>query len=209
MRTLGETRDRLGETWIEDLESWWLACLSLLYHRLGDDKAASTCADQSWALLEKPLRYADRGSNWAAQGRALACLGRLCEARDAYRQALSIWQQQGRQHLAVVPLAGLARISLAQGEPEQAQRYAKEILGFLDPRPVPDNVDDLCWVYLACYRVLSATADPRAKEVLATAYRLVHERASMIEDEDLRRSYLANVPAHREIVALWVETAHP
>jgi hypothetical protein len=31
----------------------------------------------------------------------------------------------------------------------------------------------------------------------------------MIEDEDLRRSYLENVPAHREIVALWAETAHP
>ena len=38
---------------------------------------------------------------------------------------------------------------------------------------------------------------------------LLQERAATIEDEALRRSYLENVAAHREIVALWEEGSHP
>ena len=46
-------------------------------------------------------------------------------------------------------------------------------------------------------------ADPRAHEVLEQAYHLLQERASWIDDEALRRSYLENVPANREIAALY------
>jgi hypothetical protein len=58
-------------------------------------------------------------------------------------------------------------------------------------------------IYSTCYRVLSANGDPRAGETLDAAYHLLQERAATIEDEDLRRSYLENVPHHREIIALW------
>jgi hypothetical protein len=42
---------------------------------------------------------------------------------------------------------------------------------------------------------------------LEAAYRLLLERAAAIEDEGLRRSYLENVPYHREIIALWQKRA--
>jgi hypothetical protein len=58
-------------------------------------------------------------------------------------------------------------------------------------------------VYLTCYRVLEASKDPRAAEVLATAHSLLQERAAKIEDEEMRRSFLENVPAHRELVEVW------
>ena len=58
-------------------------------------------------------------------------------------------------------------------------------------------------VYLTCYQVLQANGDPRAQDVLNTAYTLLQERAANIEDLALRRSYLENVPYHREIVAEW------
>ena len=63
-------------------------------------------------------------------------------------------------------------------------------------------------IYLTCYNGLHAAKDPRAKKVLDAAYRLLQERAVMIEDQGLRRSYLENVPYHREIVALWEEASH-
>jgi hypothetical protein len=59
-------------------------------------------------------------------------------------------------------------------------------------------------IYLTCYRVLQANADPRAEEILCTAHNLLQERAAKIDDEELRRSYLENVAAHREIVGLAV-----
>jgi hypothetical protein len=37
---------------------------------------------------------------------------------------------------------------------------------------------------------------------------LLQERAAKIEDQDLRRSYLENVPFHREIVAAWEARNH-
>ena len=55
-------------------------------------------------------------------------------------------------------------------------------------------------IYLTCYQVLQANDDPRADRVLITAYDLLQERAAKIDDELLRRSYLENVAAHREIV---------
>jgi hypothetical protein len=58
-------------------------------------------------------------------------------------------------------------------------------------------------IYLTCYRVLRAMGDPRASEILDAAYRLIQERADKIEDEALRRSYLENVAANREIIREW------
>ncbi len=37
-------------------------------------------------------------------------------------------------------------------------------------------------------------------EVLVAAYDLLHERAARITDDEMRRSFLENVAAHREIV---------
>jgi len=62
-------------------------------------------------------------------------------------------------------------------------------------------------VYLTCYRVLHANADARAQDVLGTAYAILQERAANIKDEGMCRSYLENVPYHREIVDLWEEAS--
>jgi len=56
---------------------------------------------------------------------------------------------------------------------------------------------------LTCYRVLQAGGDPRAREVLTNAHAMLQERASKINDQELRRSYLENVPYHREILEEW------
>ena len=49
----------------------------------------------------------------------------------------------------------------------------------------------------------TAAGDPRAGEILERAYRQIQSRADKIEDEALRRSYLENVAANREIVREW------
>jgi len=56
---------------------------------------------------------------------------------------------------------------------------------------------------MACYRVLQASGDPRAGKVLSATYALLQERADMIDDQELQRSYLENVPHHREIVSVY------
>jgi hypothetical protein len=96
-------------------------------------------------------------------------------------------------------LAGLAHVSLLQGDLVLAQTHAEEILSYFQDSVV-DGTDDPFRIYLTCYRVLQANRDPRAEGVLATAHQLLQERAAKISDEELRRSFLERVPANREIV---------
>ena len=58
---------------------------------------------------------------------------------------------------------------------------------------------------LTCYQVLRAANDPRAAHVLATAHATLQAQAAKITDMAMRRSFLENVPYHREIVAAWAE----
>jgi hypothetical protein len=105
----------------------------------------------------------------------------------------------GQPHLAVDSLAGLAHVSLTLGDLTQAQAQVEEILNYLETNSL-GGTDGSFRVYLTCYRVLRANQDPRAQEILSTAHRLLQEQAAKISDEEMRRSFLENVAAHREIV---------
>ncbi len=55
-------------------------------------------------------------------------------------------------------------------------------------------------IYLTCIRVLEACGErKRALALLSEAHALLMQRADKISDEALRRSFLENVPAHREL----------
>ena len=56
---------------------------------------------------------------------------------------------------------------------------------------------------VTCCRVLEAAGDARARAVLATAYNVLQEWAGRIDDPALRRSFLENVAANREIAAMY------
>jgi len=101
----------------------------------------------------------------------------------------------------------------------QAQAHVQEILGHLESdapatTDVPsasghglDGTEEPARIYLTCYHVLRASQDPRAQDILDTAHGRLQEQASTISDEQVRRSFLENVAAHREIVALASKTS--
>jgi hypothetical protein len=90
-------------------------------------------------------------------------------------------------------------VSLAQGDLTRAQTQVEEILSYLETNTLA-GTEEPFRIYLTCYRVLQANRDSRAKVILDTALRLLQEQAAKISDEDMRRSFLENVAAHREIV---------
>jgi adenylate cyclase len=191
-----EIGDRLGET-------VGLSGLSLLCHQLGEDEAALEHSQLALDIAQQldrntqayPLTYL---------GHALVGLDRLAEAAEAYRQAMVLRREFGQPHMAMEPLAGLARVSLAQHDLSQAQTHVDEMLDFLEDNTL-DGTDEPFRVYLTCYRVLHANQDPRAQEILNTAHGLLQERAARISDEELRRSFLENVAAHQEILSEWTK----
>ena len=179
-------------------EGMLLDSLGLLLHQSGDDEAAWECSRQALVITQEVGDRRMEGYAWTTLGHALAGLERLAEASDAYQQALALRRELGQHNLAMESLAGLARVSLAQGNMAQAQ--VEEILSHLETKTL-DGTEEPFRVYLTCYRVLRVNQDPRAEAILNTAHHLLQEQAAKISDEELRRSFLENVPAHREIVS--------
>ena len=105
----------------------------------------------------------------------------------------------GEQHLAIEARAGLARVALLQDEISQAQAHVAAVLAYLDGEGSVSGMEDPFQVYLICYRVLQAASEPRAAQILEWAFDTLRAHVSKI-NPDVRRSFLENVPAHRELV---------
>jgi tetratricopeptide (TPR) repeat protein len=190
-----EIGDRRGE-------SETLAFLGLLSHHLGDDTTACENSRRAVHIAQSVDARYEEGVALTCLGHALTGLGQLAEAADAYRQARAIQQELGQTNMAMEPLAGLARVALAEGNPAQALAHVEGILSHLEHGTL-DGAEEPFLVYLTCYRVLLAHQDPRAKGILNTAYTRLQERAAKIRDEELRCSFLEKVSAHHEIVEAW------
>ena len=117
-----------------------------------------------------------------------------------YQQALALRLELGQHNLAMESLAGLARVSLVQNDLARAQAHVEQILSHLETSTL-DGTDEPFRAYHICYRVLRAGRDSRAQGFLNIAYGLLQEQAGKINDEEVRRAFLENVAAHREILS--------
>lgn len=184
-----------------------LSGLALLSHYVGDDEASRRYATRAMQVSE-PLSPWQVAITSIALGHALEGLAQPAKAADAYRQSLDLFRKWDVPDW-LDPAAGLARVAQSQGDRARALAYVQEMPKVLETRPGLGQTAEPLRVYLTCHQVLRAHDDPRAEELLHAAYCLLQERAAKIEDEDWRRSYLENVPYHREIIAAWQETSHP
>jgi tetratricopeptide (TPR) repeat protein len=175
------------------------SALALFCHQQGENEIACEQARRALDIHRTVGHRYRQAFALSRLGHALTGLGQLEEADDAYSQALALLREMGQRHLAPEPLAGLARVAMARDDPAAALAYVEEILSHLETGSV-DGTDEPLRIYLTCYRVLRANDDPRAQGVLESAHQLLQARAAKIADEELRRSYLENVRAHRELV---------
>jgi tetratricopeptide (TPR) repeat protein len=178
------------------------ANLSMLLHYLGAENAATEHNQQAMRIARDLGDPFTEAYALTFRGHALAHGGQLAGAEAAYRQALDLWRESGQHNLAMEAQAGLAAVLLAQDDTGQALAQVEEILAHLQTGSL-DGTAEPFRVYLSCYHVLRAGKDPRARELLADAHRQLQERAARIADEATRRSFLENIPSHRELVGLW------
>jgi tetratricopeptide (TPR) repeat protein len=178
------------------------ATLALLYHQLGENQVAQDLALRSIDCLKSGY-HTCLATALTQSGHASVALGQLDGAAAAYEEALELRRDLDQSHLATEPQAGLARIALARGDHAAALAHVEDILGHLKTGSI-NGTNEPLRIYLTCYRVLQANHDPRADQILSAAHDLLQERASKIDDQKLRRSYLENVAAHREIVEEYI-----
>jgi predicted ATPase len=180
-------------------ESIALANLGLIFHHLEDDRSAHEYSQQALAIARELGAKREQHLALTHLGHALMELEHLTEAADAYRQAMALQRELDQHNLAIETLAGLARVFMAQDRLPEALVIAEEILNYLETGSL-DGTEEPFRIYLTCYRVLTANQDPRAEAVLRAACTRLQERVVKINDEKLRRSYLENVAAHRELL---------
>jgi len=166
--------------------------------------------------IEPAIRYAQEALKLAQQigdqtsqtwahtylGHHLLTQGRYRDATEAYQIAVQSWRELNQPVLATEPLAGQARLALAQGDPTLARQFVDEILTILDQTGHLNGIDDPLRVYFTCYRVLALTKEARARSLLETAQTLLQARASQIPDEANRQKYLEQ-NENRLILAAW------
>jgi DNA-binding SARP family transcriptional activator/Tfp pilus assembly protein PilF len=173
-----------------------LSNLGLLFHQQGDDHTAHEYCQQ--ALEQAKVDIHAQALALTNLGYVHSGLGNLDTAGEAYQEALDLRRHMGQVHLATELLAGLSCLALDQGNTGQALAHTEEILSHLETKNL-DGTDQPFLIYLTCYRVLRACQDPRAQEILNASHELLRARAATIEGDEMRRSFLENVNAHREI----------
>ncbi|MBV9892291.1 MAG: hypothetical protein JO090_15560 [Rhizobacter sp.] len=131
-------------------------------------------------------------------GHAELALGNHEAAREAFarmrRAALALGSPW--QHDAV---AGSASVALAQGDDARALRELQPILAHVASGGVLDGSVKPRLIEVTCHQVLARVGDARAGWWLRRADEALRAQANTIEDPALRRSFLDNVPYHREI----------
>jgi predicted ATPase/DNA-binding SARP family transcriptional activator len=183
-------------------EALALRALALLHHHLGQHDAAVAHATAALEIIRRLNDPSAEAHVSLCLGRALAGQGALDEAAAAYAQALALQRELGQHNRVPAALAGLAGVSLRQGDLPRAAAHVEGVLDCLDHAPL-DGVPGRADVAWRCFQVLAAAGDPRAATVLAAAHDDLLARAERISDEALRRSFLDNVAVHRAITAAW------
>jgi len=131
-------------------------------------------------------------------GRIWVEYGAVTEAKTLYQQALELSERAGPTPRNIDAKAGLAELYLRQNQVAAAQEQLVALLPKLTERRLI-LAEDPFQVYWSCYCVLYGTDDPRASQVLETAYHLLQITAAEITDQEFRRSFLENIPANRAL----------
>jgi tetratricopeptide (TPR) repeat protein len=190
----------------ESLIDTYLALLS--HHRGLNEESLAYCRK----AMTVSKQYGDRlNEGWLLtfMGHALEGLGNLADANDAYTRAYELREELNLHSQAVESLSGVARVHLTMGDIGGAMAHIQQVLEFLRTNRTAGGTDEPLRLYLTCYRVLQAVNDPRSATILEKGCSLLQEMASKLPDEGMRRSFLEEVPFHRELLEERGKSFHP
>ena len=186
------------------LECGPLTDLSQVLLRQGDAVQALRVARAALGIAVDVQARDYEAQSLCRVGEAELALKHYEAAAAAFERAESVAAEigHGTEHDAV---AGRARVALAASDIAGAMGFVERLLASPAAAGTLENVDAKR-IMLTCHQVLAAAGDARAPAPLASAHALLQSRAAMINDPELRESFLTQIPEHREIVAAWKES---
>lgn len=179
--------------------------LSIVYYDNGDLKAARQNLEQVCALTKEIGDRRSEGYGWVLLGLVLESIGELKKGRDAYRRGLELRRAVGLHAMAIDPLAGLARVATAEGKPDEAVKYANQVLTWMEENG-HEGIGDPLLAYQGVYRaLLTAGETEQGLAVLEDAYALLMKFADSIADPEYRHAYLHEISPGQDI---WEDYHH-
>ncbi|NLX08968.1 MAG: hypothetical protein GXY36_04885 [Chloroflexi bacterium] len=171
---------------------------------VGQDRPVEALAELDRALAES----AASDDNWGL-GHAQGFRGLAFEAQkhwqaasDAYAAALEQWYSLHAPIRQIEVVAGLARVTLAQGYTADAYRLAEQVLEYLAEHG-PARLDEPLRVYLTMVHVLRVVGQrDEARDLLSAAHHLLLQQADELAP-DQRETFLQAVPVNRAIREAW------
>ncbi|MBN2389764.1 MAG: tetratricopeptide repeat protein, partial [Anaerolineae bacterium] len=188
-----EIGDEAGQAYI-------LASLGLVIYDEGELETAQTLLVQGLSLAEKENDRRLVSYFLSYLGMVALSMENTAIASTYAQKALNLRQELGLRTLAVDDLATLATIYMQTDRLAEALDYVRQALQILHEcegvGPEFPQRDGFI-----CYQVLSAAGQlEAAHNALLSAHAVVMARADKIADPALRRSFLEQVSANREIV---------
>ena len=180
-------------------EIYTLINLSAVLGLQNDPELALQYAQQAAEMARNISERA--GEAWAMlyMGNAYLLHHELTMAQTAYRKSLEIRNELGQPSLSMEPIGGLVESFLLANDIESASQEAEKILTFLDSGLTLDGTEQPLRVYYACYCLLEKKQDPRARQILQSAVKLLDAQVSALKDDAARNQYIENIPWRRAI----------
>ena len=165
---------------------------------LGEPRAALDAARAAHALASEIGDRFYEAQSLGLLGEAHADLGEWTAARGFYASSRDLYDAIGMSPAAMEPMAGLARVALANAD---AAGAAHQVRAILDRVAAGTGWETQFPVRLTCWQVLAADGDTRAADILARACADLRRLADRVHDPSLRQSFLDGVPEHRQLLA--------
>ena len=192
---------------IDDLEreSVALDTLGLIDHYKGQPERARRHYEAALTLAERIKNARNTGYSLTHLGFTLLELGQPEAASERFEQALATRRHQGSEASVMDTLTGLAAAAAARGRAAEAEQHVAQILAWIEANGA-DGLELPVQTYLICYDILRRAApnDKQARQVLQQGHALLQQRADRINDAELRRQFLEQVPFNRQLHAAWL-----
>ena len=161
--------------------------------------------DDALAHIDEAVNQARQADSTMAVARALVgrgyvqlAAGQADTATESLRAGLDGARTLGLEYLVVEAEAALGRAAVMRGDRDEARQFAERVLAMLG-RPVLLGAIQPSEIYRSCWQVLVDCADHRAADAAEAAHVYVETSAALIDDEELRTSFLTRVPANVEL----------
>ncbi len=183
-------------------EAYTLENLALVEFALGTHNAAFERAEQALAITREINARRVEVSVLTRIGLMRLQLGQTDGAEEVLLAANKIEEE----YKETIPLfeiqAGLAGVALNREDSAAANAIIQELARELLQQPPSEQSHILpLWMYLTCIRVMRASEDPHAVQLIRRANEELQERREKISDDSFHEQFL-NIPEHRSIIDL-------